>query len=295
MVKSHLIIVPCHAIWKIDQGLEPENFGQSFKQWHLAAFQLEGRDHLSFIMHSLLALDRLLDSTSTSLLLFSGSCTKKEAGPVTEAQSYFLLARKLLNAVTNGFELPLALSSHKDIARYCSRISHKMNCQKLTVDELFAKHVSTEDFALDSLDNLFYSLLRFHEITSSHATQMTIAGFGFKRRRFMELHAAAIDYPANRISYLSYEPQPVYTDIQQHSTYKEELEHQETKNALNLFSVDWYASKDPLSSKKLKRNPFQIYPGYALPYNVTHPIEDDHAFFKSMVENKMPWSVGSQI
>ncbi|SCV05799.1 LANO_0H15434g1_1 [Lachancea nothofagi CBS 11611] len=295
MIKTHLVIVPCHSVWKIDQGLEPDNYGQSFKQWHLAPFQHEGRDHLSFIMHSLMAIDALLEDTTGSLLLFSGSCTKEEAGPVSEAQSYFLHARKLLNAVANGFELPAALSSHRDISKYCSRITKKMNNQNLTVDELFAKHIATEEFALDSLENLLYSIVNFQAATSNCPSKVTIAGFGFKKKRFQDYHTIAIDYPASQLNYLSYEPQPIYTDVEQLEAYNRDLDIQESRNALDLYKVDWYGSKDPLLSKKLKRNPFKSKANYTLPFSIKNPINDDQAFFRNTIQHKMPWSAGAQI
>ncbi|SCU95608.1 LAME_0F12750g1_1 [Lachancea meyersii CBS 8951] len=294
MVKSHLIIVPCHSLWKIDNGLEPGNYGQSFKHWFLAPFQHEGRDHLSFVMHSLLAINELLDDTEHSLLLFSGSCTKKEAGTVSEAQSYFLHARKLLNAVSYGFDLPLAFTSHEDIWKYCVLINKKMKSQSLTVDELFASHISVEEFALDSLDNLLYSLVKFRSLTSNDASRVTISGFGFKKTRFLELHAVAIDYRPSQINYISYEPQPISIDPKELEAYKQNLEHQEMNSALIPFRADWYATKSPLLDKKCQRNPFNLTPDYSLPFTRKENIENDEAFFKSTIEHKMPWSLGAQ-
>ncbi|SCU79856.1 LAFA_0B06062g1_1 [Lachancea sp. 'fantastica'] len=295
MAKSHLIIVPCHSIWKIDNGLEPENYGQSSKHWFLAPFQYEGRDHLSFVMHSLLAIEELLKDTENSLLLFSGSCTKKEAGNVSEAHSYFLQARKLLNAVSYGFDLPATFTSHKDISRCCHSIDQKMKAQNLTVDELFAKHIEIEGFALDSLDNLLYSLVKFKDLTSNDASRVTLSGFGFKKRRFLELHAGAIDYPAGKINYISYEPKPISIDAEELEKYAQDLEYQEMKNALVPFKADWYALRDPLVEKKQQRNVFNLKPNYKLPFDKTENNGNDYEFFKNHVQHKMPWSSNAQI
>ncbi|CEP60118.1 uncharacterized protein LALA0_S01e03444g [Lachancea lanzarotensis] len=293
MVKSHLIIVPCHSIWKIDDGSEPDNYGQSSSHWFLESFQHEGRDHLSFMMHSLLAIEELLNDTEHSLLLYSGSCTKKDAGNVSEARSYFLHARKLLKAVSYGFGLPAALTSHKGISKCCKSINQKMTNQNLTVEELFAKHVGTEEFALDSLDNLLYSLVKFKDSTSSDASKVTISGFGFKKRRFLELHAVAIDYPAEQIKYISYEPQPISIREEDLQTYTQDLEYQEMKNALVPFKADWYALRDPLLQKKQQRNVFGLKPTYKLPFDEAGNDGDDYAFFKNNIQNKMPWSANT--
>lgn len=295
MNKTNLIIVPCHSIWKIDDRLDSENYGQYPEHWFLAPFQYEGHDHLAFIMHSLLAVEKLLDDVSGSLLLFSGSCTKADAGQVSEAQSYLSLTRKLLTAVIDEVELPVSLLNSTDVHRACVRIAERIKAQGLTVTGLFTEHISTEEFALDSFDNLLYSLARFHELTSNYASSVTIVGFGFKTKRFLQCHACAIDYPLSKIEYLSYEPQPQYSETEKIEAYFNDLNYQESKNALELFKTDWYGTKEPLLSKKIKRNPFTLSPNYRLPFELEQPILDDNAFFETMIQGKMPWSNSSQI
>lgn len=166
-----------------------------------------------------------------------------------------------------------------------------LKAQNLSVDELLEQHISTEEFALDSFDNLYYSLAKFHDIVQENASKVTIVGFEFKRKRFVNYHAAAIDFPSEQIDYLSYEPKPVSNDAKLLKRYFEDLDQQEKKNALDLFTVDWYATKDPLLKKKLQRNPFQMKPNYQLPFEIPGSIQSDTDFFQDNVQNKMPWSI----
>jgi len=66
--------------------------------------------------------------------------------------------------------------------------------------------VTTETYALDSYQNLLFSLARFHEITGRYPLQVTIIGYEMKRRRFEELHRAALRFPATNFEYIGIEP-----------------------------------------------------------------------------------------
>ena len=60
----------------------------------------------------------------------------------------------------------------------------------------------TEDDALDSYQNLLFSIARFHEYTGRWPARITVVGYEFKRRRFTELHRAALRWPAARFDYV---------------------------------------------------------------------------------------------
>jgi hypothetical protein len=47
--------------------------------------------------------------------------------------------------------------------------------------------------ARDSLENLLFSLCRFNELSDSYPLDVTVVSFGFKKRRFEELHRRAYD------------------------------------------------------------------------------------------------------
>lgn len=61
---------------------------------------------------------------------------------------------------------------------------------------------TTEDYASDSFQNLLYSIARFHEYTGRYPSHITVVGYEFKRRRFTELHRAALRWPRERFEYI---------------------------------------------------------------------------------------------
>ena len=61
---------------------------------------------------------------------------------------------------------------------------------------------TTEDFALDSYQNLLFSIARFHEYTGHYPRFITVVGYEMKRRRFIDLHRAALHWPASRFNYI---------------------------------------------------------------------------------------------
>ena len=78
----------------------------------------------------------------------------------------------------------------------------------------------TEEYALDSYENVLFSLARFHEITGRWPAKMTVVGYGMKRKRwvmgiglclmagwliscrFEQLHRHVIRFPADRFEYI---------------------------------------------------------------------------------------------
>ncbi|SCU95990.1 LAMI_0F04720g1_1 [Lachancea mirantina] len=290
MSKTHLIIVPCHSIWKADEDDEQENFGQNPEHWLLAPFQYEGNDHLSFMMHSFLAIEKLVQNLANSVLLYSGSRTKLAAKDLSEARSYYMLSQKLLRAIECGDTLPEALSKHKHLMQVCTNILQILSQKRLSVEALFDLSVEVEEFALDSFDNLLYSIAKFNEMTGLYPSELTIVGFGFKQSRFIDYHAAAIDFPSQSINYISFEPQPSYVEAERLLQYYTGLAAQEKKNALDLFKDDWYGTRAVLANKKLSRNPFGLIASYNLPFELESPIESDEQFFQKNVCGIMPWS-----
>ena len=67
--------------------------------------------------------------------------------------------------------------------------------------------MTTEDDALDSYQNLLFSIARFHEYTGRWPSRITVVGYEFKRRRFTELHRAALRWPADRFEYVGIDAQ----------------------------------------------------------------------------------------
>ena len=70
----------------------------------------------------------------------------------------------------------------------------------LPSDDMFTR-VTIEDAALDSFQNVLFSIARFHELTGVYPTRITVVGHDFKRRRFEGLHRLALRWPKLRFTY----------------------------------------------------------------------------------------------
>ena len=289
--KTHLIIVPCHSVWNYKSS-DTLNLGQSPKFWDLQTFQHEGNDHLAFIKHGLRAITEMIRDIDDSVVLFSGSQTKVRMGSISEAESYYLLMRRLIEYYIekNGEELPKEFDS--EIRVYLASISEYLQGLRLTVDDLFQDdRINKEEYSLDSFDNLLYSIARFHEITHSYPKHITIVGFEFKKGRFINYHAKAINFPAKDIDYIGIEPCPTGYSQKQLDDYFKNLQLCESRNALELFAKDWFAVRAPLINKKESRNPFNRRPKYKLLdiLQLNRDIVDDEEHFTRYIRDRVPW------
>ncbi|QLQ81449.1 hypothetical protein HG537_0F02100 [Torulaspora globosa] len=289
----HLIIVPCHSIWnQFAQTDGAPNLGHLPEQWFLAPFQLEGNDHLAFIKHGLHAILHLVkDVSNKSLVVFSGSQTKIPAGCISEGQSYYFLMWRLINQAYEDESL-FPNDFPDDILKLLKDIKAIMMLRSISVQTLFTSLITTEDFALDSFENLLFSLYRCKQFIGEFARKITIVGFGFKEKRFLQLHARAIDFPVKNIQYIAVDPAPMNYDSIKLKAYYDELDNLEFQNALKLFSSDWYGSKTALKTKKLTRNPFKRINNYedVRLFELEDAIENDEVFFETYIKEKMPWS-----
>lgn len=66
------------------------------------------------------------------------------------------------------------------------------------MDKFLLERVVSEEFARDSYENVLFSLCRFYEMTGRYPEKVTIIGFGFKERRFTDLHRKAVRFPKER-------------------------------------------------------------------------------------------------
>lgn len=239
MAAGHLVIVPGHGIWR------GTNKGEASEDWLLEPFQVEGHDHLYFIKHIETAL-RLADDDSEAIVMFSGGQTKRQAGCMSEAQSYYLLARELVN------ELELR-----------------------NLDESLER-CHTEEYARDSFENVLFSIARFKEITGSYPERITIPGFEFKRERFMNHHFKALQFDLNNVAYIGLGPKPDYDEQStQWLKYFDDLKKAEYKNAVSQFTKDPLGNGPVLGSKKKNRNPFNRQHGYLISCPELQPLFGD--------------------
>jgi hypothetical protein len=153
---TRLVVVPSHAVYygsKTEEPLRDEN-------WYLQSFQSGEPPY--YIEHIKYAVE-LADSAVNSLLVFSGGQTRLEAGPKSEAQSYWTLA-----------------AQHDWWGRSSMR-----------------DRSTTEEFARDSFENLLFGICRFKEFLGHYPASIDVVGWTFKAERF-ELHCAAINWPRER-------------------------------------------------------------------------------------------------
>ncbi|EKM80782.1 hypothetical protein AGABI1DRAFT_126823 [Agaricus bisporus var. burnettii JB137-S8] len=114
--------------------------------------------------------------------------------------------------------------------------------------------LTTEDHALDSFQNLLFSIARFKEYTGRYPEQITVVGYEFKRRRFEDLHRAAIHWPENKFNYHGIDP-----NDDEHVRIATEGER---ANGFIPYSKDTYGCHPPLLDKRQNRNPFQRFHSY---------------------------------
>ncbi|KAI3464630.1 hypothetical protein Pfo_021293 [Paulownia fortunei] len=94
--------------------------------------------------------------------------TRKDAGPRSEAQSYWIVAE------SKGW------FGKQDSVR---------------------GRALTEEHARDSFENLLFSVCRFRELTGTYPRNITVVGYNFKEERFVHLHRSAIRFPEQRFFY----------------------------------------------------------------------------------------------
>lgn len=72
---------------------------------------------------------------------------------------------------------------------------------------------------------------------------ITVVGYKFKEARFRDLHRAALSYPSSTFTYIG-------TEALTHAASDGE------SSVVSLFQKDPYGCKQPLSSKRMERDPF---------------------------------------
>jgi hypothetical protein len=182
--------------------------------WFLKPFQVNEPAFLIAHLHSGI---ELAAKDPNSILVISGAPTELLAGPRSEARSYFELA---VHADFWG---------HFEVRERCI----------------------LEQYALDSFLNLLFGLCRFKEVAGSWPARITVPGWGFKARRFSELHRAALRWerPFDALAVND----PVEIEI---------AAAREASTRLQ-WAADPYGCHAPLSEKRTERDHFHRVPPYA--------------------------------
>ncbi|KAL1681792.1 hypothetical protein EV122DRAFT_260322 [Schizophyllum commune] len=213
---DHLIMVPGHSIWK---GTDPElRFSED--QWVLEHYQKGGKRLSALIKHIEIGA-KLAAKDEKSLLVFSGGQTRPTS-TTTEAESYLRLAQ-----ASNAFGVPASMYP-------------------------FAR-ATTEDYALDSYQNLLFSIARFHEYTGRYPVKITVVGYEMKRARFIELHRRAIRWPEDKFEYIGVDPE---------GEEKTNAAEGEKQNGYLPYTTDTYGCHSTLLAKRRQRNQFLRFHSY---------------------------------
>ena len=150
------------------------------------------------------------------MLVFAGGQTDPAAGPRSEGQGYWLAAD------------------------HCGWFGY------LDV----RGRATTEEFSLDSFQNLLYGICRFREVRGAYPEDIVAVGWKFKAARF-ELHRRALSFPATRFRYEGVNDPP---------SLAENLPFETARAA--LFERDPYGTTEEPASKRDARNVFRRQHGY---------------------------------
>lgn len=237
--------------------------------WFLESYQ-RGGSVKTFVKHIEKGVSIARDDPS-SLLVFSGGQTRDQTW-TTEAESYYRLALSLTH------ELPTFAMEDEDLTssreafqplQTATNVEAQTSANKLAsgsigVDrsmDLSRLRMTTENFALDSFENLLFSIGRFYEYTGTYPRKITVVSYEFKKKRFVDLHAVALRWSTNK--YLpSGTRQFNYVGIDD-----EDMGPSVHDNAYDLFERDMYGCFNVLLTKRRKRNSSRRLP----PYRSTAP------------------------
>ncbi|KAF9476368.1 hypothetical protein BDN70DRAFT_882547 [Pholiota conissans] len=212
---DHLVVVPCHSIWQGTSSWLEE------KDWLLEPYQKGPGRVRAFYQHIERSVE-IAEQDANSLLIFSGGQTKPFSA-TTEAESYLRLAQ------TSGL------------------IPHE------TPKSFVHSRSTTENYAMDSYQNLLFSVARFREFTGHYPSKITVVGYEFKRARFTELHRKAVRWPLHKFTYVGVDPE------YEGSTNALEGER---ANGYIPYTHDTYGCHSLLLGKRQQRNPFSRFHPY---------------------------------
>ncbi|POY72356.1 hypothetical protein BMF94_4658 [Rhodotorula taiwanensis] len=222
---KHMVMVPGHAIWSgCDASLAARD-----RDWILEPMQKGGqvRTYLKHIVKGV----EIAVRDPQALLVFSGGQTRSHAD-ATEGMSYARLA-KVGNLYTQFMDE-----------------DERKRRAKNPEDEF--ERVTTEDFALDSMENLLFSIARFKEFSGHYPERITVIGYGMKRARYQDVHRMAIRWPEDKFDYIG---------IDNEGDTSPDYEG-ERKYGLEPYRHDRYGCHGKLLAKRRKRNPFRRFHGY---------------------------------
>ncbi|KAJ3901706.1 hypothetical protein F5879DRAFT_806844 [Lentinula edodes] len=188
--------------------------------WTLEPYQKNSGRVEAFYQHISYAAQLALQD-KRAVVVFSGGQTRQQT-TTTEAESYHRLA---------------------------------MQANLLPPDFMRA---TTENYALDSYQNMLFSIARFHEYTGVYPAKITVIGYEMKRKRFIDLHREAVRWSNHRFEYIGID----------NSNHQENVIAQEGEmRTYTETSNDMYHCHSKLLQKRMNRNHHRRYH----PYHTSSP------------------------
>ena len=260
---NHLVIVTGHAIWAGCDVKGKEND----ENWILEEYQ-KGGSVKTFYKHIEKGLQLTVEDPN-ALLVFSGGQTRPNSLQ-TEAESYYSLA------MSADLEVPMiagslanissttstSLSSSSSSSSSIGSLAHA-NAAVATRHGLQDARMTTENYALDSFENLLFSIARFREYTGHYPARITVVGYGFKKARFEDLHAKAVRWNTKGFLHNGERTfQYVGIDDELSDSDATAQYRGEKLKAYNLFDKDMYGCHGRLRQKRIERNPTRRFHPY---------------------------------
>lgn len=251
---DELNILPCHSIWKPSINDEETScFGLDREEWVLVPFQIEGNDHLAMVEQILKC---LITSAKNRITIFSGGYTKKEFPQITESKSYFKLMMKYYNVLGDN-DLVEHLKKEIYDTNFSTLIATFECLLKSSKKDICIKNFLIEEFAMDSFDNLYFSLaLLKHRHGIKDLKKVIITGFVFKENRFRDLHwkycGAENKLPQCSLEFDS--NYPIHDEPEKQDSYLQGVCLSEKTYGYDLFVKDPYALRSSIHHKKTARN-----------------------------------------
>ncbi|EPQ26036.1 uncharacterized protein PFL1_06489 [Pseudozyma flocculosa PF-1] len=300
---NHLVLVPGHAVWAGCDVRQRDND----ENWILEDYQ-RGGSVKTFFKHIEKGV-QIANSDPQALVVFSGGQTRPSSLQ-TEAESYFslavaadlelpVIAGSLLESDLNGGKSSPASSSTSNSGVQGSKttvgsLAHA-NAAVATRHGLQDVRMTTENFALDSFENLLFSIARFREYTGFYPERITVVGYGFKKDRFEQLHAKAVRWPTKAYVGGGGGPTFQYVGIDDEGDDIELQYKGEKVKAFSLFDKDMYGCHNALKAKRIQRNPTRRFHPY---FSSAPEIADllnwcpaDMSGLQGIYPHNLPWDL----
>jgi len=243
---TDLVIVAGHAVYSHHSYRECTDP----RHWKLMEHQ-KRENHLSaFLKHIAVGID-LVANNPNALLMFSGGSTRSEVGPFSEGSTYWKVAE---NCDYGPFE------------RF----------------QNIKGRAFTEDYAMDSFQNIMFSICRFYEVTGRYPSSITAISWSYKKTRFEKLHRRALMYPEGQFRFLGVDGEVNITN----SAWEFE------KMAIERFKEDMFGCYLKLKETRIGRNPY--FRSLPYPHQCPHLSElfnvcADSTGFEKLNLN-LPWT-----